>query len=231
VDKSSSHTSINSWADSEKPREKSLLNGIASLTDAELIAILLNTGTKNKSAVDLARELLANVNHDIDALGKMNIAELKKINGVGTAKAVTISAALELGRRRQLSNPEKIKLTSSSEIYRLIGPLLADLTYEEFWVILLSRSNRLIAKKKLATGGIAGVYADQKMVIQYALEQNATSLAVVHNHPSGNLMPSENDNKLTYKIKEACKYFDISFLDHLIIGHKDYFSYADQGLI
>lgn len=231
MEKPSSHTSIHSWADSEKPREKSLFQGIASLSDTELIAILLNTGTKSKSAVDLARELLVSVNHDIDALGKMNVADLKKINGIGIAKAVTISAALELGRRRQLINPEKAKLTSSSDIYQLIGPILSDLSYEEFWVILLSRSNRFIAKKKLATGGLAGVYADQKMVVQFALEMKASSLAIVHNHPSGNLTPSPQDNQLTQKVKDACKYFDITLIDHLIIGGKSYFSYADKGLL
>lgn len=231
MDKPTPHTSINSWADNEKPREKSLANGIASLTDAELIAILVNTGTKNKSAVDLARELLLSVNHDLEALGRMNIAELKKINGVGIAKAVTIAAALELGRRRQLVNPEKIKLTTSSDLYQLIGPMLSDLNYEEFWVILLSRSNRFIAKKKMATGGLTGVYADQKMVVQFALEMNASSLAIVHNHPSGNLMPSSQDNQLTQKVKDACKFFDITLIDHLIIGDKSYFSYADKGLL
>ncbi|HLP73254.1 MAG TPA: DNA repair protein RadC [Bacteroidales bacterium] len=223
---------ITDWALEDRPREKSIEKGMASLTDAELLAILINSGTKNRSAVDLGRELLGKVNNNLNTLGKLSISELKSLHGIGTARAVTISAALELGRRRKLAEvPEYPQIKCSKDVADIFQPIMADLQYEEFWILFLNRSNRVINRMKLSQGGISGTVTDVRLVMKRAIEYLASGIIVCHNHPSGNLNPSESDSNITKKIKDAGNLMDIQLLDHLIITEKDYFSFADNGLI
>jgi len=221
---------ITDWAVEDRPREKLIQKGIASLSDAELLAILISSGTKNKSAVDLGRELLGIVNNNLNSLGKLTIADLKKIRGIGTARAVTIAAAMELGRRRKLSEVEYVpQIRSSKDVADIFQPLLSDLLHEEFWILFLNRSNKVITRMKLSQGGISGTVTDVRLVMKKAIECLASGIIVCHNHPSGNLNPSESDSKITQKIKEAGNLMDIQLLDHLIISDKDYYSFADNG--
>jgi DNA repair protein RadC len=223
---------ITDWAVEDRPREKLIQKGTASLSDAELLAILLNSGTKDKSAVDLGRELLGIVNNNLNALGKLTISDLKKLHGIGTARAVTIAAALELGRRRKFAEgPEVPQIKCSKDVADIFQPLLSDLLHEEFWILFLNRSNRVINRMKLSQGGISGTVTDVRMVMKKAIEYLASGIIVCHNHPSGNLNPSESDSKITQKIKEAGNLMDIQLLDHLIISDKDYYSFADNGLL
>ena len=223
---------ITDWAVEDRPREKLIQNGTSSLSDAELLAILISSGTKDKSAVDLGRELMAIVNNNLNSLGKLSIADLKKIHGIGNARAVTISAALELGRRRKLSEvPEILQIKCSKDVADIFQPLLSDLLHEEFWILFLNRSNRVINRMKLSQGGISGTVTDVRMVMKKAIEYLASGIIVCHNHPSGNLNPSESDTRITQKIKEAGNLLDIQLLDHLIISDKDFYSFADNGLI
>lgn len=223
---------ITDWAVEDRPREKLMQNGTASLSDAELLGILISSGTKNKSAVDLGRELLARTGNNLNALGKLAISDLRKTRGIGPARAVTIAAALELGRRRRLSDagePQSIKC--SRDVADIFQPVLADLPHEEFWVLLLNRSNRVIDRMKLSQGGIAGTVTDVRLIMKKAVECLASGIIVCHNHPSGNLNPSESDSKITQKIKEAGNLMDIQLLDHIIISDRDYYSFADNGII
>ena len=223
---------ITDWAVEDRPREKLIQKGTASLSDAELLAILLNSGTKDKSAVDLGRELLGIVNNNLNALGKLTISDLKKLHGIGTARAVTIAAALELGRRRKFAEgPEVPQIKCSKDVADIFQPLLSDLLHEEFWILFLNRSNRVINRMKLSQGGISGTVTDVRMVMKKAIEYLSSGIIVCHNHPSGNLNPSESDSKITQKIKEAGNLMDIQLLDHLIISDKDYYSFADNGLL
>jgi DNA repair protein RadC len=223
---------ITEWALADRPREKLLEKGSSSLSDAELLAILISSGTKDKSAVDVGRELLLKVNNNLNSLGKLTIPELKSFDGIGTARAVTIAAALELGRRRKLTEtPEIVQIRSSKDVSDIFQPLLADLPHEEFWILFLNRSNRIINRMKLSQGGISGTVTDVRMVMKKAIEYLSSGIIVCHNHPSGNLNPSESDTNITRKIKEAGNLMDIQLLDHLIITEKDYFSFADNGLI
>jgi DNA repair protein RadC len=223
---------ITEWALADRPREKLLEKGSSSLSDAELLAILINSGTKDKSAVDVGRELLLKVDNNLNSLGKLSISELKSLDGIGTARAVTIAAALELGRRRKLTEtPEITQIRSSKDVSEIFQPLLADLPHEEFWILFLNRSNRIINRMKLSQGGVSGTVTDVRMVMKKAIEYLASGIIVCHNHPSGNLNPSESDTNITRKIKEAGNLMDIQLLDHLIITEKDYFSFADNGLI
>jgi DNA repair protein RadC len=223
---------ITDWAVEDRPREKLILKGTASLSDAELLAILINSGTKEKSAVDLGRELLNIVNNNLNSLGKLTISDLTKLNGIGNARAVTISAALELGRRRKLAeSPDVLQIKCSKDVADIFQPLLSDLQHEEFWILFLNRSNRVINRMKLSQGGISGTVTDVRMVMKKAIEYLASGIIVCHNHPSGNLNPSESDTKITQKIKEAGNLMDIQLLDHLIISGKDYYSFADNGLL
>ncbi len=223
---------ITDWALEDRPREKLLQKGTSSLSDAELLAILISSGTKNKSAVDLGRELLGIVNNNLNSLGKLTISDLRKIRGIGTARAVTIAAALELGRRRKLSEVEYIpQIRSSKDVSDIFQPLLSDLLHEEFWILFLNRSNKVINKMKLSQGGVSGTVTDVRMVMKKAIECLASGIIVCHNHPSGNLNPSESDSKITQKIKEAGNLMDIQLLDHLIISDKDYYSFADNGML
>jgi DNA repair protein RadC len=223
---------ITDWAVEDRPREKLIQKGISSLSDAELLAILICSGTREKSAVDLGREILGIVNNNLNSLGKLTINDLKKLRGIGTARAVTIAAALELGRRRKLAEvPEMLQIKCSKDVADIFQPLLSDLVHEEFWILFLNRSNRVIDRMKLSQGGISGTVTDVRMVMKKAIEYLASGIIVCHNHPSGNLNPSESDTKITQKIKEAGNLLDIQLLDHLIISDKDYYSFADNGLI
>ena len=223
---------ITDWAVEDRPREKLIQKGIASLSDAELLAILISSGTKDKSAVDLGRELLSVANNNLNSLGKLTIADLKKLRGIGTARAVTITAALELGRRRKLTEVQDVpQIRSSKDIADIFQPLLSDLLHEEFWILFLNRSNKVINKMKLSQGGISGTVTDVRIVMKTAIEYLASGIIVCHNHPSGNLNPSESDTKITQKIKEAGNLMDIQLLDHLIISDKDYYSFADNGVL
>jgi DNA repair protein RadC len=223
---------ITDWAVEDRPREKLLQKGTASLSDAELLAILISSGTKEKSAVDLGRELLSMVNNNLNTLGKLAISDLRKLRGIGTARAVTIAAALELGRRRKLAEmPDVLQIRCSKDVADIFQPLLADLAYEEFWVLFLNRSNRVINRMKLSQGGISGTVTDVRLAMKKAIEYLASGIIVCHNHPSGNLNPSESDSKITQKIKEAGNLLDIQLLDHLIISEKEYYSFADNGLL
>jgi DNA repair protein RadC len=223
---------ITDWAVEDRPREKLINKGTSTLSDAELLAILISSGTKDKSAVDLGRELLALANNNLNSLGKLSISELKKLHGIGSARAVTIAAALELGRRRKLAElPEVPQIKCSKDVADIFQPLLSDISHEEFWILFLNRSNRVIGRMKLSQGGVSGTVTDVRIVMKKAIEYLASGIIVCHNHPSGNLNPSESDTKITQKIKDAGNIMDIQLLDHLIISDKDYYSFADNGLI
>jgi len=223
---------ITDWAIEDRPREKLIQKGTSSLSDAELLAILISSGTRDKSAVDLGRELLGNVSNNLNSLGKLTIADLTKIRGIGTARAVTIAAALELGRRRKLTDAQEVpQIRSSKDVADIFQPILSDLLHEEFWILFLNRSNKVITQMKLSQGGISGTVTDVRIVMKKAIECLASGIIVCHNHPSGNLNPSESDSKITQKIKEAGSLMDIQLLDHLIISDKDYYSFADNGAL
>ncbi len=223
---------ITDWAVEDRPREKLYNKGTSSLSDAELLAILIGSGTRNRSAVDLGRELLALVENNLNSLGKLSIRELRKIKGIGSARAVTIAAALELGRRRkQAEIPDNKQIKCSRDVYDMLSPLLSDLPHEEFWILFLNRSNRVMNRIKLSQGGVSGTVTDVRIVMKKAIENLASGIIVCHNHPSGNLSPSESDTRITQKIKEAGALMDIQLLDHLIISDKDYYSFADNGLL
>lgn len=223
---------ITDWAVGDRPREKLMQNGTSSLSNAELLAILINSGTKDKSAVDLGRELLGIVNNNLNSLGKLTISDLKKLHGIGTARAVTIAAALELGRRRKLSEiPDVTQIKCSKDVADIFQPMLSDISHEEFWILFLNRSNKVINTMKLSQGGISGTVTDVRIIMKKAIEYLASGIIVCHNHPSGNLNPSESDTKITQKIKEAAALMDIQLLDHLIISDKEYYSFADNGLL
>ncbi|MBI5010883.1 MAG: DNA repair protein RadC [Bacteroidia bacterium] len=223
---------ITEWAVGDRPREKLISKGTSSLSDAELLGILISSGTKEKSAVDLGRELLNMADNNLNNLGKLSITDLKKLRGIGSARAVTIAAALELGRWRKLAEvPDTPQIKCSKDVADIFQPLLADLPHEEFWILFLNRSNRVISRMKLSQGGISGTVTDVRIVMKKAIENLASGIIVCHNHPSGNLNPSESDTKITQKIKEAGNLMDIQLLDHLIISDKDYYSFADNGLL
>lgn len=223
---------ITEWAVEDRPREKLVEKGIMSLSDAELLAILINSGTKQKSAVDLGRELLSMVNNNLNSLGKLSISDLTKLHGIGTARAVTIAAALELGRRRKMSQlPDVPQIKCSKDVASIFQPLLSDLPHEEFWILFLNRSNKVIGRMKLSQGGISGTVTDVRLIMKKALDYLASGIIVCHNHPSGNLNPSESDTNITRKIKDAGNLLEIQLLDHIIIADKDYYSFADNGLI
>jgi DNA repair protein RadC len=233
ISKEYQKSNISQWADEDKPREKLMAKGSRALSDAELIAILISTGTRELTAVDLARQVLQKAGNDLNSLAKLSVQDLKKIKGVGTAKAVTIVSALELGRRRtpDTSNAKERKIQCSQDAYECIKAELSDLKIEETWVLLLNQQAKLIAKLHISTGGISSTIVDPKVVLSKALEHSATALILIHNHPSGTLKPSDADNKLTKKLKDACTTMDIRFNDHLIFTDAGYFSYADEGFL
>lgn len=224
--------SIKSWAEEDRPREKLMLKGKQTLSDAELLAILLGSGSREESAVSLSQKILNQSKNNLNELGLRTLKELQQFKGIGEAKAVTIVAAMELGRRRQLSAIiERPKLTSSLDSYHLIAPILMDLPHEEFWILCLNRKLELFARERISTGGIAATIVDPKIVFRRALEKGASSIILVHNHPSGSIKPSQEDLVLTQKLVLSGDLLDIKVLDHLIIGGQGYFSFTDEGII
>ncbi|WP_231462465.1 MULTISPECIES: DNA repair protein RadC [unclassified Pedobacter] len=223
---------IKLWAEEDRPREKLLLNGRRHLTDAELIAILIGSGNKNESAVDLSKRILNSFNNNLTKLGQASIAELSKFKGIGEAKAISIVAALELGlRRRETAIEDIVKVSTSSDVYKYLYQTFAHLNHEEFWILLLNRANKITGKQLISKGGQAGTVADPKIIFKVALEQNAAYIVMAHNHPSGNLKPSDSDNKLTLNMVASGNLLSIPIVDHLIFTDNGYYSYRDEGII
>jgi DNA repair protein RadC len=226
----STHFPITNWSEDDRPREKLMLKGKSVLSDAELIAILIGSGSRNESAVDLSKRILASADN-LNVLGKMSISQLMNFKGIGEAKAITIIAALELGRRRRAEDAvELIKITSSKRVFEIMQPIIGELPHEEFWVLFLNNSNKVISKSQLSKGGISGTIVDVRLVFKLALENGATGLILCHNHPSGNLQPSDADRQITKKIKQAGDSLDVKVLDHLIITETKYYSFVDEGI-
>ena len=223
---------ITHWSGDDKPREKMMLKGKSALSDAELVAILIGSGSRNESAVALSKRILASVNNNLSSLGKQSLAQLMEFKGIGEAKAITIAAALELGRRRKEENPlELVKVTSSKVMYQEMYPIIGKLAHEEFWVVYLNNANKIIFKAQLSKGGITGTVVDVRLIFKIALEQNAVAIVLAHNHPSGKLQASEADIQVTKRIKNAGLQLDISVLDHIIVTEHSYFSFADEGIL
>jgi len=224
--------SIKHWSNEDKPREKLVLKGKEILSDAELIAILIGSGSRDESAVKLSKRILASVGNNLSALSKLSVQQLMQFKGIGEAKAVSIVAALEFGRRRGGEEAKKItKITSSKNCFDLLQPILGELPHEEFWVLYLNNANTVLHKSQLSKGGITGTLVDVRLVLKVALEHGAVGLILAHNHPSGTLKPSVSDQTITDKLKIAAQALDIKVLDHIIVTQKDYFSFADEGLI
>jgi DNA repair protein RadC len=223
---------LKSWAVEERPREKVMANGVQFLSDSELLAILLGSGNRDMTVVELARQLLQKVNNNLHELGRQSMTDLMKTRGIGPAKATAILAAMELGRRRAgMHHIEKIPVRSSRTVFELFHPLLGDLDHEEFWLLMLNRANRVLGRYKVSQGGLAGTVIDTRIILKKALDNLATSIIVCHNHPSGNNQPSDADVKITGKLKKAAEMLEIKLLDHVIIADQSYFSFADEGLI
>ena len=221
---------IREWAESDRPREKLLLKGKHSLSDAELLAILMGSGTLNESAVDLAKRILRDSNDNLIELSKLGVNELTKFKGVGEVKALSIIAAMELGKRRRGAEAlEKKKITNSKNVFEYFSSILGDNTYEAFYILLLNRANRIIREVQISEGGFSGTVADPKKIFKIALEHGASSIILCHNHPSGNIQPSDADIKLTQKLKSAGEMLDLPVIDHIIIGEENYYSFADEG--
>lgn len=227
-----SDTSIKSWAEDDRPREKLLLKGKSALSDAELIAILINSGNAEESAVDLAKHILKKYNNCLADISKLSVKDLTKFKGIGDAKAISIIAALELGKRRREEEVRiKPQIKTSKDIFEIFHPVLCDKNYEEFWILLLNKANKIICKSCISEGGVAGTVADPIKIFRKAIENNAVGVILCHNHPSGNIKPSEADTNLTRKMKEGGKLLDITIHDHVITGENSYFSFADEGLL
>jgi len=226
------YTPISQWAEDDRPREKFLLKGKTALSDAELLAILLGSGSRNESAVQLAQRILAHSQNNLNTLGKKTITQLMEFRGIGEAKAITVAAALELGRRRRMEEvKDKVKITSSKTVFDIMQPLIGELAHEEFWVLYLNNSNKIIHKSVLSKGGITGTVVDIRLIFKSALENQATSLILSHNHPSGKLQASEADRAITQRLKIAGQHLDILVLDHVIITETGYLSFADEGIL
>ena len=224
--------SIRQWAKGDRPREKLLFKGSEALSDSELLAILIHHGTKEKSAVELAKDVIRMGKDNLNELGKISVKELMKIKGIGEAKAITIAAALELGRRRQARNSlEKPVVSNSCDVANYLQTTLKDYRHEVFAVIFLNRANKINHFEIVSKGGITGTVADPRIILKRALEEDAVNLILCHNHPSGSLKPSKADEELTAKIKEAAKYFDIKVIDHIIVSDNGYYSFADEGIL
>jgi DNA repair protein RadC len=225
------YTPINQWAEDDRPREKFLLKGKSTLSDSELLAILIGSGSRNESAVQLCQRILASSENNLNTLGKMSISQLMQFKGIGEAKAISIAAALELGRRRRAEDAIELKkITSSKAVFDILYPIIGELPHEEFWVLYLNNSNKVIYKAQLSKGGITGTVVDIRLIFKMAFEQNATGLILSHNHPSGKLIASEADLKITKRIKEAGQTLEIQVLDHLIITENGYLSFQDEGI-
>lgn len=227
------HLSIKEWALEDRPREKLIAKGLSSLSDAELLAILIGSGSAKESAVELSKKILRDCENNLNTLGKKTVNELKSnYHGVGDAKAITIVASLELGRRRKLQeSEERTKITSSLDVCNIFQPILGDLPHEEFWILLLNRSNKIIGRNKVSQGGIAGTVIDVRLILKSAIDHLASSIILCHNHPSGNRQPSDADTNITKKMSEAGRVMDIPVLDHIIVTDHTYFSYADEGML
>lgn len=223
---------ITNWSEDDKPREKLMNKGKASLSDAELIAILIGSGSRNESAVQLSKRILSSVDNNLNALGKLSLQQLMNFKGIGEAKAISIQASMELGRRRRAEEAVELKkITSSKSIFELMQPIIGELPHEEFWIIYLNNSNKVVSKSQLSKGGITGTLVDVRLVFKNAIEIGAVSIILIHNHPSGALKPSEADKQITRKLKLAGESLDIKILDHLIITETNYFSFADEGIL
>lgn len=223
---------IKSLAEEERPREKLLLRGKQSLSDAELLAIILGSGSKSESSITLAQRILSSVNHNWNELAKLTIRDLCKFNGVGKVKAIEIITSLEIGRRKSLQQAlKKEKISSSKDAYNILQPIIGDLMIEEFWVIYLSISNKILSKEKISQGGITGTMVDNRLIFKHAIELNAVSLIISHNHPSGNIQPSNSDIQITHEIKKAGNLLNITLMDHLIVTQTSFFSFADENLL
>jgi DNA repair protein RadC len=226
------YTPINQWAEDDRPREKFLLKGKAALSDSELLAILIGSGTRNESAVQLCQRILAAANNNLNQLGKLSIKQLMEFKGIGEAKAISIAAALELGRRRRSEDAVEFdKITSSKAVFNIMQPIIGELLHEEFWVLFLNNSNKVIHKAQLSKGGITGAIVDTRIIFKTALEYNAISLILTHNHPSGKLLASDSDKDITRKLQLAGKQMEIMILDHVIITESSYYSFADEGIL
>jgi len=226
------HISIKNWAEDDRPREKLIAKGKQALSDAELIAILIASGSKNESAVQLSQRILSTHKNNIHELAKLSINDLKKFKGIGEAKAIAIIAALELGRRRkEIDAPKQDVIKTSKDAYTHIASKLSDLPHEEFWILLLNRSNKIIKTEFIGRGGVSGTVADVRVILKSAVEHLASSIVLAHNHPSGNLQPSKEDINLTQKIKQGAAIFDVNVVDHIIVGDANYYSFADEGLL
>lgn len=225
--------SIKKWAKEDRPREKLLLKGVSALSDSELLAILIRSGSDSESAVELCRRILLKADNNLNKLGKMTVDDLiRHFKGVGPAKAISIVAALELGKRRKAAEvSQRKKITSSRDAYNLFFPILADLQHEETWALLLNRGNKVMTTLQVSRGGISGTVVDIRLILREALNHYASGIILGHNHPSGNCMPSPQDTQITRKLKEAAQWMDIALLDHLIVCHNAYYSFADEGII
>lgn len=221
---------INQWAEEDRPREKMMFKGAEALSDAELLAILIGSGNTEESAVALMQRVLAASGNDLNRLGKWEIRDFARFKGLGPAKSITILAALELGKRRKLrEHAERLTIRSSEDIYHLFHPLLCDLPYEEFWVLLLNQAAKVIDKVRISRGGIDQTTADVRSILREALLQRATQIALVHNHPSGNTRPSNDDLRLTQQVRQAAQTMNIRLLDHVIVTDGSYYSFCDEG--
>lgn len=232
MQKKANHITIKNWSDDDKPREKLLNKGRSVLSDAELIAILIGSGNRDESAVDLSKRILASVDNNLNELGKLTVKQLIRFKGIGEAKAVSIAAALEIGRRRRREDSKRVlKITSSLDACEILQPIMGELAHEEFWILYLNNSNKVLHKEQLSKGGITGTLVDVRLVMKQALEQGAVGLILAHNHPSGTLKPSTADKQLTQKLKAAADVLDVKVLDHLIITQHSYLSFADEGIL
>ena len=222
---------IKEWAQDDRPREKMLHRGVANLSDAELLAIIIGSGTQNQTAVDVAKQLLADSNNNLNELYKKSIKDFVKIKGIGVARAVSISAALELGRRRRNDTADTKSIKSSFQIFEIFRHLFTDLQHEEFWIVLLNQANKIISKHKIGQGSTTSANIDIKIIAKLAAENLAAGVILLHNHPSQSTRPSDNDKNITSKIKSALKLFDIKVVDHLIFADNTYFSFADEEIL
>lgn len=223
---------IKTWAEEDRPREKLSLKGKAALTDAELLAIIIGSGSLDESAVELSKKILATCNNNLNELGKKNMHELMTFKGIGEAKAISIIAALEIGKRRkETSVTVKEFIKSSSDAANIFIPLIGDLQHEEFWILLLNRANQVMSKQCMSSGGMSGTVVDTRLIFKAALDARAVSIVLCHNHPSGNLKPSAEDERLTKNLREAGKLMDITVLDHVIVSQQGYYSFADEGML
>ena len=229
---SSSSLSIKAWPQDDQPREKLRNKGRRVLSNAELLAIIIGSGNRDESAVELSKRILSSVDNNLNALGKLHLEDLMKFKGIGDAKAISIAATLEIGRRRRAEELPKLnQIISSGTVYNLLHPVIGELAHEEFWVIYLNNSNRILSKDQLSKGGITGTIVDSRIIMKNAIRLGATALILAHNHPSGTLRPSESDKSITKKLKIAGEILDIKILDHLIITQESFFSFADEGLL